>query len=98
MLVLESAGKADDIAGGIDVLHRGLIVLVYINSAALVGRETGRAQVKVGGVGLPAGRHENSIYLDRSTGLEGNGQGVIVAVAFEDALAVHEAHPERPQR
>ena len=84
------AGEADHVAHRVDVRHRGAVVLVHGDAAALVGLEAGRAQVERVGRALPAGRVEHRVGGDPLAAREVR-DGAAVAASRPPVTALAEA-------
>ena len=76
-------GKADDVAGGVDVRHAGLIVLVDDDQSAVSGLHADGFEIEIGDIAVPAGGVEDVIDDDAGSVAERESDFV---VAFLDRL------------
>ena len=90
------ARKADQVADGVDVRHRGAEVLVDRNPPALVGIEADRLEVEAGGRALPAGGVEDDIGRDPLAARERRERPALRCLHPDHALA--EAEDRRSGR
>jgi hypothetical protein len=87
-------GRADDVAGCVDVGDRGLEVLVHEHPAARLRFEPGLLEAQVFGITLPPGRDQHCVGAEGQTALHHHpvsGDGIRLDPV--DLLTKVEAHP-----